>query len=1207
MPANVELNPLDSYRSVTYNFILAAMSPDMLKDPNQEWRKSPLKYVIASTRGKGANAISSSVSASAAAANLANESTSLSATTKSISSAQKKVDVASLVNVFNQESPGAFDLWIDNVEVDTIMAPTEQSGPALGTKVSFEIYEPFSINGFIEALHVGAQAAGWDGYLNATFLLKIEFIGYPDKENLPSKASVITEKFIPILIVGSEIDVTEQGTRYKVKGIPVNEVSFSNYNKLTSAITMKGTKVGEVITELEKGLNDAIIARTKKENEGASPIHDSYKIYFPKRPDPGQALDLESKNDILKADMNQQLKENNVYQFQDLKDKESNPKGSDPNKKYDPKNSIVQFPVNADIVDIITAVIRDSQYLADILKNTEKEAKDDDGMFEYFQVIVKAEPIGYDTTNNVHCYKYQYIVMPYKVHSSKLLNQQFNKFEAKQFDKLVKRKYDYLYGGKNVDVLSFKLNFNNLFFQASNANMGNKPDTEKSNAAAPSNDKDVKKPKDQASGSNTSQLDTSASRTLLDASGNNGRAGATRSDPYWQLTHNAHQAILESVNLLTGNLEIMGDPYYLCTSGMGNYIPKTKDISTTVDGEANFTQAPCVIKLNFRNPIDIGTDGFLKFQSTLVPFSGLYQVINCHSKFNDGQFKQTLKLIRYAGQLNEDDPSPPKTVPNLVQVDNPNNEFVKDSAPADVMSAGIRPNTLNLAKMQQITLPSNGFPGDLNQLLSAGNLIPGLSNFLSGSVNGALADISSAASGLLGNAAGVFGGGSLPSLTGLANQASTLLSNPLGAVSNLANGAISSVGKLVSDPTSLLSQTPGISQGLNAINQASGGLGLKVGDVLGGSNPLTSGVRLDASAIGGVVNQIKNAGASIADGASNMIANVTSINGNVLGSDQINAVIKNASLNGISPSLALKNASSLGLKIPNISGLTPGALADKFGLDLKQITGAGGNIDTAVLTQLQSIAEDVPENVDLGDAKKLGFSLGSLSRATLQNLPAIPSLTVKAPDIETSIVDQLIDSPGDPKILAQFGLTPAMGNFGSNIGGALSNLDNLKSGLTGAIPGAGSLIANAQAGFGTSITAQLGSLSKGSPLDRLKTIGSSAGLNMPSGPPVFVTGPGSDGGFGGFVAGPGGPAQPTSGPPVDPYVQQIADIRKTNPSLANFYELPKDQRLALIGEYGAQYHVDSIGGPGVGPNGDTNNPYYYESDPFKQFLQGRGI
>jgi hypothetical protein len=1162
MPSNVELNPLDSYRSVTYNFILAAMSPDMLKDPNQEWRSSPLKYVIASTRGKGADAISSS-----------------------------NAEVAKLVSSFNSQSPGAYDLWIDNVEVDTIMAPTEQSGPALGTKVAFEVYEPFSINGFIEGLHVAARAAGWDGYLNATFLLKIEFVGYPDDEPLPSKAKLISEKFIPILITGSEIDVTEQGTRYKVKGIPVNEVSFSNYNKLASAIHMKGGTVGEVMTELETGLNDAIKRRTKTENENKENIHDSYKIYFPKRPDPEQAIDLESKNDIYKKEINKQLKENNVYQFQDLKDKESNPKGSDPNKKYDPKNSIVQFPVNADIVDIITAVIRDSQYLADILKNTEKEAKDDDGMFEYFQVIVKAVPKGYDTTNNVHCYEYQYIVMPYKVHTSKLLNQQFNKFEPKQFDKLVKRKYDYLYGGKNVDVLNFKLNFNNLFFQASNANMGNKPSTEKSNAAAPSDAPEVKKSKDQANGSNTSQLDTSGSRTLVQASRSNepNNSGANRDDPYWQLSYNAHQSILESVNLLSGHLDIMGDPYYLCTSGMGNYLPKSKDISTTVDGEANFTQAPCVIKLNFRNPIDIGSDGFLKFQSTLVPFSGLYQVINCVSKFSDGQFKQSLKLLRYAGQLAEDDPSPPKTVPNLINENDPKNDVVKDSAPADVMAAGLRPNTLNLAKMVQKSLPSNGFPGDLNQLLSAGTLIPGLSNFLSGSVTGALADINSAAQGLLGNAAGVFGGGNLPSLTGLAGQASTLLSNPLGSVSNLANGAISSVGKIVSNPSSLLSQTPGISQGLNALNQASGGLGLKVGASLSGLNPLTSGVRLDASAIGGVVNQIKNAGASLADASSNMIANVTSMNGNILGSNQINAVINNASLNGISPSLALKNASTFGLKIPNISGLTPGALADKFGLDLSQITGAGGNIDTSVLTQLQSIAEDLPENVDLGDAKKIGFSLSSFNRDTLQNLPAIPSLTVTAPDIEISVVDELIDNPGDPAILAEFGLTPAMGNFGSNIGGALSNLDNLKSGLTGAIPAAGSLMANARAGFGTSITAQLGSLSKGSPLDKLKTLGSSAGLNMPSGPPVFVTGPGGD-------------APALSGPPVDPYVQQIADIRKSNPNLANFYELPKDQRLALIGEYGAQQNVS-----GMTNGGEPNNPAYYESDPFKQFLQGRGI
>jgi hypothetical protein len=468
----------------------------------------------------------------------------------------------------------------------------------------------------------------------------------------------------------------------------------------------------------------------------------------------------------------------------------------------------------------------------------------------------------------------------------------------------------------------------------------------------------------------------------------------------------------------------MGDPYYLCTSGMGNYIPKTKDIATTDDNEANFTQAPCVIKLNFRNPIDIGTfdtGGFLKFQSKLVPFSGLYQVINCHSKFNDGQFKQTLKLIRYAGQLAEDDPAPARQAPDAKREKDPKNTVVKDSAPADVQAAGIRVPTLNLAKMQEKGLPSLGFPGELNQLIGGGLKVPGLDKFISGTKD--------LLQGFPGNAAGVFGGGGLPSLSGLAGQASSLLSNPVSAVGNLANGAISGVGKLISNPSSLLSQAPGIGQGLNALNQVGSGLGLSVGASLSGLNPLTSGVRLD------------------------------------------------------------------------VSKINPTALAGKLGIDTSQLSGLGGNLTSNLTSQLKTISEELPENVDLGDAKKLGFSLGSLSKSTLQNIPAFPPLNIKAPDIEKSVVDQFIDSPGDPTLLAKFGLTPAMGAF--NPAGGLSNLNSLKSSLTGAIPSAGSVMANAQAGFGSSITSQLGSLSGGSPFDKLNIPGAnglqSAATNFAAG------------------------------------------------------------------------------------------------------------
>ena len=58
-PGDTE-NILNNYRSVTYNFTLAAISPADLKNP-QGYRNKKLKYVIASSKGKGANAISTDV------------------------------------------------------------------------------------------------------------------------------------------------------------------------------------------------------------------------------------------------------------------------------------------------------------------------------------------------------------------------------------------------------------------------------------------------------------------------------------------------------------------------------------------------------------------------------------------------------------------------------------------------------------------------------------------------------------------------------------------------------------------------------------------------------------------------------------------------------------------------------------------------------------------------------------------------------------------------------------------------------------------------------------------------------------------------------------------------------------------------------------------------------------------------------------------
>ena len=1064
-------NVIDSYRSVTYNFTLACISANQLRNPESYRNNKKLDFVIAQSAGKSAKAMNP----------------------------DNAGDSQALVETFNKESPGSYDLFLDNLEIDTLMTPTEETGPALGTKVRFDVFEPYSVNGFIEALHVAGVAAGWGGYITATFLLKVDFWGYPDSETSPSNIAkkLPADKYIPIKITKVDIEVTEQGTRYKVAGIPVNEQAFGNPLRLSSARQMTGSNVKEVLKDLETGLNEGAKdnAENERGNEGSKLRH-RYKILFPDTPDANESFDLSdsANNKIGKADINKTLKENNVYQFISLKEKENSPNGTDQNKKYDPQKSVVQFAANSDILDIITAVVRDSSYLEDTLKKIKEEAKSDDGMVEYFQVIVNSIPLKKDEVNNIQLYEFQYLVIPYKVHSSKLPDQQKNKFNPKRLKKLVKRKYDYLYGGRNAEILNFKLNFNNLYFQAANPNMGNKPINEHSNTPAPSDNVELTKPvesTDNQSSAETRRLSrqgsvgagagrgsaedprrldrngTPPSQTTPEASSQEDRAAPPRTTPYWELAMAAHRAILESVNLVTGTLEILGDPYFLCTSGMGNYLPKIKNEAVTVDGEANYNSVPVVVELNFRNPIDIGANGFLKFRE-LAPFSGLYQVIKCHSTFKDGIFKQELKLMRYNGQLEDTNQSEIisqdyKSVPKSSEA------LEADTAPATVQKAGVKPNEATLASMIQKGSPLTGLPGNLNKFASDGNFIPGLSDYLSGETAGGTTEAAKASAGVLGNALG--------KVVDFAKTGGSLLAQASG----LASGLVPSAGDLVNKASGALGQ------GVNLINQTAG-LGLSVGNNLNGLDPLSAGVRLGSDVLSGVANVGKGLTSPLGD-AKDKVSNLFSINGSSLGLDQKSAVINDAISKGISPDLALRSAGSFGLNLPKVGELNPGAMMSKLGLDPGKITGLSG-ITTDLSSQLKTVLAEVPDDVDIGEAKEQGIVLANLNKQNIKNLPAIAP-DIAAPEIEISKTDVIADVKSglaNAEILNQYGLTSALGELKSNIPGSLSNLGNLKSLTSNPLSSVGNALSNAIPGvsdFSKSITAQLGSKTGASPLDKI--------------------------------------------------------------------------------------------------------------------------
>ncbi len=119
-----------------------------------------------------------------------------------------------------------------------------------------------------------------------------------------------------------------------------------------------------------------------------------------------------------------------------------------------------------------------------------------------------------------------------------------------------------------------------------------------------------------------------------------------------------HNALVNSkVDLITANLEIWGDPYFIPDSGIGNHTsPRGGSKNITAGGAMDHQRNEIDIIVNFRTPVDYNNDGTMFFPGATVAvdsFSGVYQVIKVTSTISGNQFKQTLELIRRRNQSTE--------------------------------------------------------------------------------------------------------------------------------------------------------------------------------------------------------------------------------------------------------------------------------------------------------------------------------------------------------------------------------------------------------------------------------------------------------------------------------------------------------------------------------------------------------------------------
>lgn len=555
---------------------------------------------------------------------------------------------------------GKFEFFIEDVRFSHIVAFTPSTGNTNAFGISFKIIEPYSMGLFFQAIQTDAMAKGYNNYTLAPLLLTIKFMGHksPEEQMQSIDAAV---KHIPLRIRIADMKVTGRGTEYDISAIPINEQAFEDSNsRLTSATSVVGTTVGEMLSygpsSLMAALNTRLRSKTLNKTTNKS---DEIVILFPST-DPQEDM-----NDIGKSSMGFSLirpgdtpfaSDNFVY---DDKTHTFN-RG---NLSINPTESEFRFAQGSDVVNAINQVILMSDYGRTALSKINS-----DGSIRWWRIETGIEYV--DSDDNMKrtgtCpLRLVYRVIPYDVDSSFFLPPNSKRVGTELDKQQVIKEYNYIYTGKNLDILNFDISFKNGFYAAVMADGGKRSgdkiiatkmsiDGQKDISA---NDKNSSFIKDGSSVVNDKETPTRVAPSKLETSTSKQGGGGLESDAT-RAARQFHDAITRGVDMVVLDMTIMGDPYFIGDSGLGNYhaLPGNDSKYENADGSMAWDTGEVHVIVNFKTPVDIDIEtGMYDFGNTITAtqFSGLYKVNIVESQFSRGKFTQTLKLMRLPNQESE--------------------------------------------------------------------------------------------------------------------------------------------------------------------------------------------------------------------------------------------------------------------------------------------------------------------------------------------------------------------------------------------------------------------------------------------------------------------------------------------------------------------------------------------------------------------------
>ena len=567
------------------------------------------------------------------------------------------------------------DFYIGDMKMTTVIGANALGNGSNAVNITFSIVEPYAVS-LIERLLALAEKLGYRNYIEIPFVFKIEFVGYNDAGDIIGLVPQTT-KYIPFRLTYMKFEVKEQGSLYSCTGIPMNHFTFNQtVEALPEAIEVAAGTVGEFFNGVSIPVgdgNNTIGGLVNAVNGFHSKLARSVGVDAQKEPARNAADKIRILVDPEIA--KHRLEVGNLSKVGMLDH------GFDPSKSVPQvKKPTYGFHAGTSIGAVIRETIKASTFWTEQIKehkriddaNAAEAVSKAEGRAGAGRTLEKAplihpkitaryKMLDYDEKANRHAYEATFIVAP-----AETAGQQSASIGRSEIENIAKE-YDYLFTGKNQDILNLDIKFDLAFYNNAVVN------TESVSSGTPGGNNKAVAGQDQ--GNNLTHNLDPTTRTPIEhkppASIEN-IGTASKEDILKMKASALERSIMQSSagDMITLDLTILGDPAFIKQDDILYANDGDKRNGFTHNGSIKQDNGDMYLRLKFKTLDDVNMDTGLRYEARNIfpssfqrksTFDGFYRIMMLDSTFSEGNFTQDLVVVRTYVQDTDDAESDTQT------------------------------------------------------------------------------------------------------------------------------------------------------------------------------------------------------------------------------------------------------------------------------------------------------------------------------------------------------------------------------------------------------------------------------------------------------------------------------------------------------------------------------------------------------------------